>query len=144
MIDGDLQTRLETAMVAGASASGIPLMPLTDVEKREIEAIAAVSAIEICGVVDEDGSYFPLTAYDTHDLTHPVTGQRMPQGTQIAQMLAAERLMQYQEDCRLEEERLLDPRHAPGRDESDPLTATRLYVLTYRYKSAVALETPYD
>lgn len=135
-------------MQAGARASGIPLEPFTDVEKREAEAygeaVAVVSAIDICGILDEDGSYHLLTAYDTHDLTHPESGERVPQGTQIVQMLAAERFKQYLENCRLEEERLLDTRRAPGYDESDPLTATRLYVLTYRNNYAVALETPYD
>jgi hypothetical protein len=62
----------------------------------------------------------------------------------ILQMLAARRLHEYQEDCREADERLLDTRRAPGFVETDPLTATRLYVLTYRSKYAVALETPYD
>lgn len=146
--DPDLDERVSAAMQAGAQASGIPWQPLTDVQTREAnayaEGMAAVSAIEICGILNRHYEYDELKAYDTHNLIHPDTGKRIPQGTAIVQMLASERYKQYLDDCRTHNERLIDPRHAPSYDEADPLTANRLYVLTYRYRYLVPLEIPYD
>jgi hypothetical protein len=143
-----LQSRVDAALWAGARASGIPWQPFTDVQKREAnaygEAMAAVAAIHICGILDANGDYQDLKAYDTCDTRHPVTGKLVPQGDQIPQMLASERLCQYLEDCSQAGERLLDTRQAPGYVETDPLTANRLYVLTNRSNYAVALEIPYD
>lgn len=146
--DLDLNERCSAAMQAGAQASGIPWQPLTDVQRRECaayaDAMAAVSAMHICGILDKDGVYDELTAYDTHDIRQPETGKLLPQGDMILQMLAAERYRQYMEDCQTHDERLIDPRKAPSYDEMEPLTANRLYVLTYRYRYLVPLEIPYD
>ncbi|OBF88989.1 hypothetical protein A5791_17280 [Mycobacterium sp. 852002-51163_SCH5372311] len=146
--DPDLQDRLNAAMQAGADASGIPWQPFTDEQKREAaayaEAMAAVSAMNICGVLDEHGEYSPMKEYDTHDIRQPETRKLIPQGDMILQMLAADRYKRYLDACREDNERLLDTRRAPGYDEADPLTATRLYVLTDRPEYQVALETPYD
>lgn len=153
MIDGnelnpDQEQRLNAAMQAGAQASGIPWQPLTDVQKREAkaygEAMAAVSAIHICGILNKHGEYDEFKAYDTSNLRNPNTGRLAPQGDMILQMLCAERYRQYLEDCDAEQERLIDPRHAPSYDETDPLTANRLYVLAYRYRYLVPLEIPSD
>lgn len=154
MIDEDLQERLAAAMQAGAETSGIPLEPFTDVENREAEAygeaIATVSAMHIYGILEADGDYADLSAYDTSNTRNPHTGKLAPQGDMIVQMLAAERFHQYQTDCRVEGngdvdfDALIDSSRAPGYVASDPLTATRLYVLTARNKRATALETPYD
>lgn len=146
--DSDLQARLDAAMQAGAAASGIPLEPFTDVEKRENaaygHAMAAVSAIDICGLLDKNGDYDELKAFDTHDQVNPETEKLVPQGNMIVQMLAAQRFKEYQQARREADDPLVDSRRAPGYVETDPLTANRLYVLTYRSKNAVALETPYD
>ncbi|WP_155943101.1 hypothetical protein [Mycobacterium sp. 141] len=146
--DPDLEGRVSAALRAGAVKSGIPWQPFTDAQKREAnayaEAMAAVAAIHICGALDKNGDYCELKVFDTHDQANPATGKLVPQGDMILQMLAADRFKQYQKDCSVEDELLLDVRRSPGYIESDPLTATRLYVLTYRTKHAVALETPYD
>ena len=147
-LDPDLEERLHAARRAGAAASGLPLQPLTDVQKRENaaygHAMAAVSAVEICGIIDRRGEYDVLRAYDSGNLRHPVTRKWVPQGDGIVQMMAAERFHQYNDDCATNGELLVDGRLAPSYCENDPLTATRLYVLTHRIKNAVALETPYD
>ena len=146
--DPEVLQRLEAAQRKAADTFGIPWEPFTDRDIREADAygaaMAAVSAMHICGVLDEDGVYSELTDYDTHDLKNPDTGKRLPQGDVILQMLAAQRLATYRQECREDKERLLDARRAPGYDDADPLTHTRLYVLTTRSRHAVALETPYD
>jgi hypothetical protein len=146
--DPDTEQRLAAAQAAGAEKSGIPWESFTDVEMRENaasgEAMAAVAGTHICGVLDADGVYFELKEFDTCDQTNPDTGKRVPQGDMILQMLAAQRLEAYHQDCREDKEGLLDTRRAPGYVERDPLTHTRLYVLTPRSRHAVALETPYD
>lgn len=146
--DPDLEQRLNAAMQAGAQASGIPWQPLTDVQAREAkaygEAMAAVSAMHISGILNKDGEYHEFAAYDTSNLRNPDTGKLAPQGDMILQMLSSYRRKQYLEECHAERERLIDPRHAPSYDEMDPLTANRLYVLTFRYRYLVPLEIPYD
>lgn len=146
--DLDLDQRVSAAMQAGAKASGIPWEPFTDVQKLEAdaygEAMAALSAIHICGAIDKQGNYAPLAEFDSGNLSNPDTGELVPQGDMIVQMLAAERYKRWLKECRIEDELLLDTRRAPGYDEADPLTATRLYVLTMRNPHAIALQTPYD
>lgn len=146
--DADLQDRVNAALQAGVKASGIPWQPFTDVQTRESNAygaaMAAVAAIHICGILDANGDYDELAAYDTCNTRNPDTGKLVPQGDQIPQMLASERFCQYLQDCQEAGERLVDARRAPGYVENDPLTANRLYVLTTRSSYAVALEIPYD
>ncbi|GAS86946.1 hypothetical protein [Mycolicibacterium brisbanense] len=146
--DEDLNQRLAAAMAGGAQASGIPWQPFTDVQKREgaayAAAMASVSAFELCGILDKEGNYDKLSAYDTCDQSNPATGELVPQGDVIVQMMAAQRLQQWHDACRQEDERLVNISLAPHYDQTDPLTATRLYVLTSRSRHAWALETPYD
>lgn len=146
--DADLQDRVYAALRAGAAASGLPWHNFTADQQREANAygaaMATVAAIYFCGVLDANGEYDDLSAYDTCNTRNPDTGELVPQGDQIPQMLASERFRQYQEDCRQAGERLLDTRRAPGYVEADPLTANRLYVLTSRSNYLIALEIPYD
>lgn len=147
-LDSDVYERISAAQATGVAKSGIPWEPFTDRETREAEAygaaMAAVAAIHICGVLDKDGVYRELDQLDTSAQRNPDTGKLVPQGDMILQMLASQRLEQYHQDCRGDNERLLDTRRAPGYDDADPLTHTRLYVLIPRSRHAVALETPYD
>jgi hypothetical protein len=116
----DVQDRIATAMAAGANASGIPWEPFTDEQQDDIdlwaEAMDSVVGVEI------------------NDLSnHP-----------IVSAIAAERFGRYIDTCRERGERLLDTRIAPSYDESDPITATRLYLLTHDSDDLVALQIPPD
>lgn len=147
-LDPDTRERIAAALAAGAAKSGIPLEPFTDAQQRENDALAhamtTVAAIDICGVLDADGNYDTLSAYDSHDLVHPISGERVSQGDMILQMLAAERWRQYVDACQADNDRLVDPRQAPSYDEADPLTATRLYVLTKCSEYLTPLEIPHN
>jgi hypothetical protein len=146
--DPDLEARLLAAQAGAAAVSGIPWEPLSAEDKHTAaaygEAMASVAAFEICGVLDKQGNYDRLAAFDSGSQRNPDTDAHVPQGDIIVQMMAAQRLQQWHDACRQEDERLVNTSRAPGFDETDPLTATRLYVLTSRSRHAWALETPYD
>jgi hypothetical protein len=119
-LDPDVYERLVAANAAGVRASGIPWEAFTDVQEREIDAMA--EAIE------------NIASLEISELSsHPILAA-----------IAGERVSWYLNACREAGERLIDTRNAPGYDEWDPITATRLYVLTNRTEHLVALEIPYD
>lgn len=147
--EGDLDDgRAEAVLRAAAETSGIPWEPFTEVQKREAEASAEamsnIATIEICGVIDSQGTYNKMDAYDTCDLVNPDTGKPIPQGNLIVQMLAASRWKRYLDECDEDKSQLIDARHAPSHDESDTLTLTRLYVLTDHSRYLAPLELPYN
>lgn len=147
-LDPDLDQRLRVALMGGAKKSGIPWKPFTKTELREAaangHALDFIAAIELCGILEPDSQYNTLDVYDTCVTRNPATGELMPRGNEMVQMLAADRIRQHQQLCHEYGERLIDPRYAPSYDESDPLTATRLYVLLANYARLVPLEIPYD
>lgn len=147
-IDPDLDSRIRQAIYGAAKTSGIPWKPFTHAMLAEAsalgEAMDAVAAMEICGILEPDGEYNTLDVYDTCCQRNPHSGELMPRSDEMVQMLAAQRVSQYQRSCQEYDDRLIDPRYAPSYDEGDPLTATRVYVLLASYERMVPLEIPYD